>query len=584
MPKAHNKIIVLDIEGNSKDVRADPASRTLGLSYGYRRTDAGGPSHHISGYLPFYHLYGNLPREVLHYLRTIFEHNNALRPVAHNFKYDGVGLRNNLGIDVIDRDWFDTMLMVHFINENLSSKSLDSCSRHYGGEPKNKSEAQRSIEDAFGYEYVPVDMMSEYSTNDSDITLELFEKILPEFNRQGFNGELWEYEREWTRFVVRMESVGIAIDTEMCERESGLGTARMEAITNSLGGNPGSPLFLSRLLHDDLSLPIVKKTPGNKPSFDKEAMAEYEVLLAAQENETAQAILEYRGWQKTVSSNYQAYLKLLSPDGFLRPNYKLHGTRTSRMSCEKPNLQQIPRSGAKRWNGNLKKAFIAREGYTLYEADYAQLELRLAAVYAGDETLLRTFRAGDNVFTSMSSVLGWPRQDCKTFTYTVLYGGGDRRVSTVFRVPLGRASTMRQEFFSGYGALQHFSGRAAALAKSRGYVKMWTGRRRHFLFPEDEARKAGNAIIQGGAAEIVKRSGIRIGHNIDWDDCKVLLQVHDSYLFEIRNGTEDYWIPQIRHIMEDVGSLFEPFNICPFPVEIKQWGTSDIYIKDLASV
>src|SRR5258708_14765821 len=118
--------------------------------------------------------------------------------------------------------------------------------------------------------------------------------------------------------------------------------------------------------------------------FDKYAMEEYELLLAASDNETAGLVLEYRGWFKTVSSNYKAYLDLLSPDGFLRPNYKVHGTRTRRLSCEKPNLQQIPRSTPKRWNGNLKKAFVARRGYTLSELYYVQLEFRHAAGYSRD--------------------------------------------------------------------------------------------------------------------------------------------------------------------------------------------------------
>jgi DNA polymerase I-like protein with 3'-5' exonuclease and polymerase domains len=81
-----------------------------------------------------------------------------------------------------------------------------------------------------------------------------------------------------------------------------------------------------------------------------------------------------------------------------------------------------------------------------------------------------------------------------------------------------------------------------------------------------------NSIFQGGGAEIVKRKGIEIGKAIDWDDCKVLLQVHDSYVFEIKDGTEDYWIPKLQGIMESVSDLSPFFKKIPFPVNFKLWG------------
>src|SRR5258708_2472473 len=608
MRYAYNGIVVLDIEGNNKDVRADPDSLTLGVSYAYRNGKADAPV--TSGYLAFNHNEGNLSTAAMLCLRAALANGNrnksglpgdrpsssrigeahskttqekSLHFVGHNFgKYDAIGLRNNWGIDLTLSPWYDTMLMVHMINENLSDKSLDSCSKFYGGEGKAKSDVQRSIERNFGWEFVPVWMMSEYSEIDALRTLELFERVLPEFNRQGFNGKIWEDEREWVRFISRMEAVGIAVDLETIESEIVTGELRMAELVDILGGNPGSPKFLAKLFFDDLHLPVVKRSEKTgKPSFDKYAMEEYELLLAASDDETARLVLEYRGWSQTVSSNYKAYLDLLSPDGFLRPNYKVHGTRTRRLSCEKPNLQQIPRSTPKRWNGNLKKAFVARPGYKLWEFDYAQLEFRLAAVYSGDEVLLHAFRTGVNIFTAMAAILGWLRQDCKTFTYTVLYGGGDRRVSIVFKVSTASARRMREAVYESYPALRAEQKKAAHLAKVRGYLKLWTGLRRHFANPEEDAHKAFNSLTQGGAAEIVKHTGIKLGKIVDWDECKVLLQVHDSYVCEIKNGTEDYWIPIIRKTMEDVGSLHEAFKACPFTVEAKQWATDNIYTKDL---
>lgn len=568
MKHAHKGIVVLDIEGDTRDVRADPDSLTLGLSYSYRLDSRDGPK--TSGYLPFYHANGNLPETYLQILRdTLLNNGKPLHIVHHNAKYDLVGLKHDLGIDLLDTPFFCTLLMGHFVNENMVDKSLDAMSRRYGGKPKNKTEVFSKISKFFGWEYIPIEMMSEYSTNDSEITDDLFWKLLPEFNSQGFQ-ELWEVERDWIRFLIQVEAAGISIDEELCESEIKVGTEEMEKATEQIGGNPASPKFMEQLL-TSLGIPIVRTKKGN-PSFNKEAMKEYEIHLEAQQNPLAQLVLKFRGWQKTVSTNYKAYLRLLSPDRRLRPNYKIHGTVTSRLSCEDPNLQNIPRVSEHRWNGRLKKAFIARPGYTLWEGDYSNLELRMAAVYSNDETLLTTFLLGLKPFDVMAQKLRWPRHDCKTFTYTVLYGGGNDRVATVFRTGISRAKQMRAEFFAAYPGLQRFSKEAAHRAETRGYVKLWTGRRRHFEYPESEGYKAMNSIFQGGGAEIVKRKGIEIGKAIDWDECKVLLQVHDSYVFEVKNGTENYWIPKLQGIMESVGDLSPFFRKIPFPVNFKLWG------------
>lgn len=568
MRRAYKGVVVLDIEGDTRDVRADPNSLTLGLSYSYRLDSRDGTR--TSGYLPFNHANGNLPKSYLQIMReTLLNKGNPLHVIHHNAKYDLVGLKNDLGINLLDTPFFCTLLMGHFVNENMPDKGLDAMSRRYGGLPKNKTEVFGKISKSFGWEYIPIDMMSEYSTNDSEITEDLFWKLLPDFNAQGFQ-ELWEVERDWIRFLIKVESVGISIDEELCESEIKVGTEEMHKVSEEVGGNPASPKFLTQLL-TSLGIPL-KKTKNGNPSFNKEAFKEYEIALEAQQNPLAKLVLKFRGWQKTVSTNYMAYLRLRNPDGFLRPNYKIHGTVTSRLSCEDPNLQNIPRISEHRWNGKLKRAFVARPGYTLWEADYSNLELRMAAVYSNDETLLTTFLLGLKPFDVMAQKLGWLRHDCKTFTYTVLYGGGDNRVATVFRTGMARAKQMRKEFFAAYPGLQAFNKEATHRAETRGYVKLWTGRKRHFEYPEREGYKAMNSIFQGGGAEIVKRKGIELGKAIDWDECKVLLQIHDSYVFEIKNGTEGYWHPKIQSIMESVGDLSPFFNKIPFPVSIKKWG------------
>jgi DNA polymerase-1 len=291
-------------------------------------------------------------------------------------------------------------------------------------------------------------------------------------------------------------------------------------------------------------------------------------MLATMDDDRASLILEYRGYQKTVSSNYKPYLELLSPDGRLRPNYKMHGTVTGRLSCEKPNLQQIPRVSEKPWNGRLKQAFIAEPGFTLWEADYSQLELRLAAAYARETELLEIFNSGRDVFTEMARDLNMARHDVKTLTYTIQYGGGITRIKNVFGVSVEKAAEIKDDYFERYPGFRKMSQQASSVCRRQGFIRLWSGRRRHFADPQNEAHKAFNSVIQGGAAEIVKHTMLRLSETVDSDDCRMLLQVHDSVVFEIRNGMEDAYLPKIKEVMEAV----EPDFGVHFAVDVHKWG------------
>ena len=270
----------------------------------------------------------------------------------------------------------------------------------------------------------------------------------------------------------------------------------------------------------------------------------------------------------TASGLICPYLELISPDGRLRPNYKIHGTVTGRMSCEKPNLQQIPRASDKEWNGELKQAFIPKYGYSLYEADYSQLELRLAAAYAKEEGLLQAFAEGRDVFTEMSNQLGMARHDAKTMTYTIQYGGGINRLSQVFKISSERAGELRSNFYQTYPGFRAKTEAASRKAKSVGVLKYWSGRKRHFVDREAEAHKAFNSVIQGGAAEIMKHTMIRLFEEVDNNDCQMLLQVHDSIIFEIRTELLSTYVPLIKSVME---AVIPDFGVI-FTCEINEWG------------
>lgn len=552
-------LLSVDTESNGRDYRHDPLARTTGVSY------ADSPSTGV--YFPFHHeMGGNLGPEELEAVKRKIEGADVI--VCHNLKHDELALAN-LGIDIKKKKRYCTMLMAHWVNENLPNKSLEYVSKHYGGRPKDKSALMEQFIKVFGWGGVPVEIMRPYAETDAELPYFLFEKIYPTFQAEGFDGPLWERELKFVDLIQRMEAIGVLIDQDLCEQEIEYGTERMQVIRKELNGlNPMSGKDLHFLLIDQLGLPVQKLTDKGAVSFDKEAMEAYEQILELRKDPTASRILEYRGWQKTVSSNYESYMSLLSHKGTVHPNFKLWGPRTTRLSCEKPNLQQIPRSSANRWNGRLKKAFLPRPGFRNYEFDYANLEFRLAAVYSQEPNMILPLSQGFKPFDAMAEQLGWERQDCKTFTYATLYGGGIKRIRDLFDIPFEEAKQRRSDWFGTYPAVQVSSNKASRLAERRGYVSLWTGRRRHLS--RNEGYKAFNSLLQGGAAELVKSVMLALDEVIDWDECSMLIQVHDSIWFQIATGTEDKWIPIIREIMENVSAHNKHFGKIPFPVDMKE--------------
>lgn len=391
---------------------------------------------------------------------------------------------------------------------------------------------------------------------------------------------LWQRECEFTEVIMAMESRGICIDTKMAKREQAIGEGRMLQITRELGDlKPSSPQDLKKLLIDRIGMPVLKLTPNGKPSFDKKAMEEYDQLLeerADDYGDVANLVLEYRGWQKSVSSNYIPYQELLSPDGRLRPNYFLHGTKTGRLSCRKPNLQQIPKESDKRWNGHLKSVFISKSGYVLVNVDYAQLELRLASAYAQQENWLRVFNAecdenGEypDVFNAMSTELGVPRQGCKTITYAKMFGAQAAKIALLLGGDPKAALGFIREWESSHDRIVKLAKNVNDTARRRGYINYWTGRRRHFQY-SSESHKAFNSLIQGGGAEIVKSAMIRLYKEVDNPDCQMLLNVHDAVVFEIKENKVDYYEPIIKEVMQDVRREID-FGV-NFNVSSEFWG------------
>lgn len=388
---------------------------------------------------------------------------------------------------------------------------------------------------------------------------------------------LWPVEAQFIRVLLGIEKVGIKVDLPFCDEMHELSQSKMDELTEQVGFKPSERTALSKFLLEDMGLPVVARSgKTGAPSFNKAAMEEYDIMLEARaeqnkddpwasdkeksSRESARKVLEFRGWQKADSSCYLSYRNLVSPDGRLRPSFKIHGTKTGRLSCEKPNLQQIPRSSEKPWNGKVKACFIPEsEEFELWEFDYKTLEFRLAAMYASEWELIDRVNAGQDLHQATADLIKQltgieiSRQDAKTTNFLILYGGGVEKLRWQLKTTSEKAQVIYDAYHTALPGVKKIMRSATNRAKTRSYVKYWSGRKKHYntKWNFDEHHKAFNAMCQGGGAEMVKHAMVKLQPLVIPTQRRMVLQVHDSVVWEIRKDLVEESVPQISAIMSD---------------------------------
>ncbi len=525
-----------------------------------------------SHYFPFRHLVGdNYGDDTLALLKEVLEGDN-LTLVFANAQFDILSL-DTIGIHVDQSNFVDICTMAHLINENKPfNKGLDGLSQYYLDGASKVYDPILEKEKKTGWLNTTPEMMYNYAVTDAELTWRVWDKLNGMKEWAALPESIWIDKQALIRVLLAMRRRGVMIDQSLAREYVDKGEAEMERIKEELGMNPASPMQLKKLLIDDLGLPVVKKSPKTgKPSFDKMAMVHYDTMLEKSDSPIAKHIKEFRGWQKAVSAAYKPYLELLDTDGRLRCSYKTHGTATGRLSCSEPNLQQIPKASDKAWNGKVKECFIAKDGYTLVNADFSQLELRLATAYAKELELQKVFNEGRDIFTEMSKQLGMSRQDTKTLVYSMQYGAGEKRIMDVFGVTKPEAQRIRENYFITYPKFRQLNERCTQKVNATGTIKIWTGRERHFE-DKNDGYKAMNSVIQGGAADIVERIMVRCYEQLESENCHMLLQVHDSITFEVKTELVDEYMERIRAVMENVDAVTgdTKFDV-KFAVDVGYW-------------
>ena len=332
--------------------------------------------------------------------------------------------------------------------------------------------------------------------------------------------------------------------------------------------NLNSPKQLAEVLFDELKLNVkgLKKTAGGARST-----RESELLKLSEEHEVVKLILNYRELAKLLSTYIDAIPKLVDQRHRLHTYLNQAGAVTGRMSSTNPNLQNIPaRDGL---GTKIREAFMATPGYEFIAADYSQIELRVLAILAKEEALIKIFNEGKDVHTSVASlVFKVPesevtkdmRRRAKVINFGIIYGMGVNALKINLGSTREEAQTFYDNYFATFPQIEKYFDKVIAEATRKGYTETYFGRRRYF--PELKSklpfmraageRMAMNAPLQGTAADIVKLATIKVDQALReaklHDRAHFVLQIHDELIYEVEEPMVKRVEIIIKQAMESV--------------------------------
>lgn len=509
-------------------------------------------------YFPFRHLQGvNLPMECMEFFKSYLSNLNRTYG-GFNYPFDLHVMEASDSIPIAP-NFEDALLAVHLLNENEETFKLKPLCDKYGIgdgslqesilEDKVYEECQRmglecsrsprAANNVKSMMYVlPPGDVEPYACDDVRLTRQLLDLVKPALQHYGLY-DIWKQVNYYSYIVTLMEHRGMMVDVDLItqyQKEAEEHAKNAKERLNAAAGcelNPNSSKKVCEFL-------------GVKSS----AAEQLQILIDAggEGAERAKLVQEARGWLSVDSRYYTPYLSLIDPYNTLHCSLNLIGTYTGRLSCSNPNLQAVAKATEV---FKVKDVFVARPGYTMIQADYKQAEMRLVTHYTKDKTMRELIEADADLHTATAEMLGIPRNAAKRINFSVIYGIGYKHLAENLRVDQEVARDYLERYHKLYPGFRKLMYQCEDFAKANGYIKMWTGRIRHFNVPEADPHKAMSNLIQGGVAEIVRVAISRLFPAITDIGGYLLLQVHDSVTFEVPDETLPVALPTIKTIMED---------------------------------
>ncbi|MEX2174532.1 MAG: DNA polymerase I [Pirellulaceae bacterium] len=515
-------------------------------------------------------------------LRPVLE-NPAVAKIGQNLKYDVVVLRS-AGIELRGLG-FDTMVADYLLDPGERTHNMDDLARrHLQHQTITIDQLIGTGKNQKRMDEVPLALITQYAAEDADVPLRLASVLEPRLAREGLAELFTGLEMPLIAVLAELEFNGIRVDVLRLQELSGQFAeriAQLEREIYEIAGrefNIDSRLQLAQLLFEEFKLPILKKTKTG-PSMDAEVLEELAALHALPAK-----VIEYRQNAKLKSTYVDALQQLVHPTtGRVHTSFKQDVAATGRLSSQDPNLQNIP---IRTEQGRaIRSAFLpGPEGWLLMTADYSQIELRVLAHFSGDETLRQAFIDDRDVHTQVASeVYGVPldevtpaqRRNAKTVNFGVIYGQSPFGLAKTLRIDQREAADFIQRYFARYPGVDDFMIRTLQQCRRDGFVSTILGRRRPVSGVRDPAlladprqrslpeRIAINTVIQGSAADIIKRAMINVHRRLQAEalQSKMLLQIHDELVFEFPPAERDRLTALVAAEMSSAAELSVPLKV-----------------------
>ncbi len=503
-----------------------------------------------------------------------FLEDESIQKTGHNIKYDmevleqsGIHLRGLV---------FDTMLASYLLRPGTRSYGMDDLSEEYLSYTPipitdliGSGKEQKSMKD------VPLTELARYAAEDADVSLRLYDFFLPKIQEEKLADVLLEIELPLLDSIIHMEMTGVALDEKILSRLSHKVVQRISELEQEIWAAAGenfninSPKQLRVILFECLSLPTV----GVKKTQSGYSTAARELDLLRGTHPIIDLLSEYRELSKLKSTYIDTLPKLIDPEtNRIYASFNQTIAATGRLSSTNPNLQNIP--VRTELGQEIRQAFVAREGFVLVQADYSQLELRIAAHMAQDAKMLAAFRSGQDIHrataasvfgVSLDEVTDDMRRQAKTLNFGVLYGMGPQSFARAADVSVEEARSFIDRYKQEYSGIETLIEKTITFAKDYGYVETMFGRKRYVpeLNSNNPAIRAAaermtfNFPIQGTEADIIKKAMILLYAEIQkkYPTSAIVLTVHDELVCEVPADVVPEFARTMKGIMEGIMSL-----------------------------
>lgn len=504
-------------------------------------------------------------------LRVLGEALDKGRPVFHDAKPQfRLLLREGIGPP---EGFLDTAIMAYLLDPEARDYSLPTLSAQRLSVSFGPA---RDLVTSMGLRRVEPEKARDFACEEAAVVFHLSEALSEEVSREGLEGVLREIELPLVEVLAQMEVWGVKVDAERLLRlseELGSRIRELEERVWALCGdcfNLNSPQQVGKVLFEKLKLPVVKRTPKKAYSTDTEVL---ETL--AQLHEVPRLILEHRTLSKLKSTYVDVLPRLIHPrTGRVHTSFNQMATATGRLSSSDPNLQNIPVRGE--LGREIREAFVSEPGWVLIGADYSQIELRILAHLSGDEALIEAFRRGRDIHAETAAqVFGVPpervtpemRRQAKVINFGIVYGMTAYGLAKELGVDPKVADRYIEDYFRRHPGVKAWIEGVLAEARGKGAVRTMFGRKRPIRGINSRNRNerqfaertAINSPIQGTAADLIKKAMLAVYREIKGSGvAKLILQVHDELLIEVKEEHAEPLAQRVKELMEGVAELKVP--------------------------